>query len=108
MTAISESDCVLAVGTRLNPFGTLPQYGFNYFPENATLIQVDRDHRRLGLTKRADIEVCGDARLFLQELLARSKADAPACLSNKDERMAAIKGHMRNLKTQKKQRWISI
>merc|ERR1719263_1094602 len=83
MNAIGKADCILAIGSRLNPFGTLPQYGMSYWPEDATLIQVDRDPKRLGLTKRADIEVCGDARLFAQEMLNRLKAKDPkdvACL----------------------------
>ena len=32
MHAISEADCVIALGTRLGPFGTNPQYGFDYWP----------------------------------------------------------------------------
>ena len=96
MNAINKADVVVAIGTRLNPFGTLPQYGMNYWPEEATLIQVDKDPKRLGLTKRADIEVCGDARLFAQEMLARLKAKTPAdveCLKSgqKDSRLAGLK-----------------
>ena len=57
MRALKEADVVLAVGTRLNPFGTNPQYGMDYWPAEAKLVQVERDSRRLGLTKRADVEV---------------------------------------------------
>merc|ERR1719242_48532 len=49
MTSINQADVVLALGTRLSPFGTLPQYGFDYFPKNAKVIQVEADQRRIGL-----------------------------------------------------------
>ena len=51
MKVISEADVVLALGTRLGPFGSLPQYGFDYWPKDAKIIQVDIAPRRLGLTK---------------------------------------------------------
>lgn len=40
MEIISEADVVLALGTRLGPFGSLPQYDFDYWPKNAKIIQV--------------------------------------------------------------------
>ena len=40
MKTINEADVVIALGTRLSPFGTLPQYGFDYWPKNAKIIQV--------------------------------------------------------------------
>ena len=63
MKVISEADVVLALGTRLGPFGSLPQYNFDYWPKSAKIIQVDIAHRRLGLTKDIDIGICGDAKL---------------------------------------------
>ena len=57
----ASSDVVLALGTRLGPFGTLPQYGIEYWPKNARIIQVDSDHRMLGLVKPITVGVCGDA-----------------------------------------------
>ena len=51
MKVISEADVVLALGTRLGPFGSLPQYSFDYWPKDAKIIQVDIAARRLGLTK---------------------------------------------------------
>jgi sulfoacetaldehyde acetyltransferase len=75
MTLISEADVVLALGTRINPFGTLPQHGLDYWPTDATIIQVDADHRTLGLTKKVQLGICGDAKataeLLLQVLAAR-------------------------------------
>ncbi len=35
-----QADVVLAIGTRLGPFGALPQYGFDYWPKDAKIIQV--------------------------------------------------------------------
>ena len=41
MKLIAKADVVLALGTRLGPFGTLPQHGLDYWPKNAKIIQVD-------------------------------------------------------------------
>jgi len=95
MRAVEKADLVLAVGTRLNPFGTNPQYGMDYWPHDAKLIQVERDPKRLGLTKRADVEVCGDARLFLREMLKRSHEFESAggsmiSAANKAERVQGV------------------
>ncbi len=51
MKLLAQADVVLALGTRLGPFGTLPQYGIEYWPKNAKIIQVDADHRMLGLVR---------------------------------------------------------
>jgi sulfoacetaldehyde acetyltransferase len=51
MELISKADVVLALGTRLNPFSTLPGYGMDYWPKNASIIQVDMNSDRIGLTK---------------------------------------------------------
>ena len=46
----AKADVVLALGTRLNPFSTLPGYGIDYWPKDAKLIQMDinadREERR--------------------------------------------------------------
>ena len=47
MELISEADVVLCLGTRLNPFSTLPGYGINYWPNDAKLIQVDINADRI-------------------------------------------------------------
>jgi len=74
MKLISRADVVLALGTRLGPFGTLPQHGLDYWPQNAKIIQIDADHRTLGLVKKASLAICGDAKLAASELLKRLKA----------------------------------
>merc|ERR1712086_319632 len=52
MELIAKADVVLALGTRLNPFSTLPGYGIDYWPKNAKIIQVDMNSDRIGLTKK--------------------------------------------------------
>ncbi len=69
MELISKADVVLALGTRLNPFSTLPGYGIDYWPKNAKIIQVDMNSDRIGLTKKVTVGICGDAKLVAQQLL---------------------------------------
>ncbi|MBU6211396.1 MAG: sulfoacetaldehyde acetyltransferase [Gammaproteobacteria bacterium] len=69
MELISEADVVLALGTRLNPFSTLPGYGLDYWPKSASLIQVDINSDRIGLTKPVAVAICGDAKSVAAQLL---------------------------------------
>ena len=69
MELIAKADVVLALGTRLNPFSTLPGYGIDYWPKNAKIIQVDMNPDRIGLTKKVTVGICGDAKLVAQQLL---------------------------------------
>jgi len=71
MELIAKADVVLALGTRLNPFSTLPGYGIDYWPKNAKIIQVDMNSDRIGLTKKVTIGICGDAKLVAQQLLGK-------------------------------------
>ena len=71
MELISKADVVLALGTRLNPFSTLPGYGIDYWPKKAKIIQVDINPDRIGLTKPVTVGVCGDAKLVARGILAR-------------------------------------
>ena len=71
MKVIAKADVVLALGSRLGPFGTLPQHGLDYWPKNAKIVQVDADPRMLGLVKKVSIGICGDARLAAVVLLER-------------------------------------
>ena len=59
MELIKEADVVLCLGTRLNPFSTLPGYGMEYWPADAKIIQVDINPDRIGLTKEG---LCRDHR----------------------------------------------
>jgi sulfoacetaldehyde acetyltransferase len=76
MKLIARADVVLALGSRLGPFGTLPQHGLDYWPANAKIIQVDTDTRMLGLVKKISVGICGDAKAAAVELLQRVKAQA--------------------------------
>ncbi len=71
MELISKADVVLALGTRLNPFSTLPGYGIDYWPKKAKIIQVDMNSDRIGLTKKVTVGICGDAKLVAQQLLSK-------------------------------------
>ncbi len=76
MELISKADVVLALGTRLNPFSTLPGYGIDYWPKNAKIIQVDMNSDRIGLTKKVTVGICGDAKLVAQQLLNKLSKNA--------------------------------
>ena len=79
MELISKADVVLALGTRLNPFSTLPGYGIDYWPKKAKLIQVDINGDRIGLTKPVAVAIEADAKLTAEQLLdALPDADAKA------------------------------
>ncbi len=73
MKLMSKADVVLALGSRLGPFGTLPQHGLDYWPKEAKIVQVDADHRMLGLVRPISVGVCGDAKLAAEEILRRLK-----------------------------------
>jgi len=91
MKLIAQADVVLALGTRLGPFGTLPQHGIDYWPRKAKIIQVDSDHRMLGLVKQISVGVCGDAKAAAKAILHRLGNREMACRANADERLAEIK-----------------
>ncbi|MGC2029989.1 MAG: sulfoacetaldehyde acetyltransferase [Steroidobacteraceae bacterium] len=76
MELIAEADVVLALGTRLNPFSTLPCYGLDYWPKSAAVIQVDINADRIGLTKPVTVPICGDAKLVAAQLLSQLSAKA--------------------------------
>ena len=69
MELIAKADVVLALGTRLNPFSTLPGYGIDYWPASANIIQVDINPDRIGLTKRVTVGICGDAKQVAAQIL---------------------------------------
>ena len=76
MNLIAQADVVLALGTRLNPFSTLPGYGVDYWPKDAKIIQIDINADRIGLTKPVTVGIVGDAKETAQSLLANLSADA--------------------------------
>ena len=88
MQLIAKADVVLALGTRLNPFSTLPGYGIDYWPKKANIIQVDMNSDRIGLTKKVTVGICGDAKLVAQQLLAKLSKSAGD--SDREKRKALI------------------
>ena len=88
MELISKADVVLCLGTRLNPFSTLPGYGIDYWPKEAKIIQVDINPDRIGLTKKVSVGIIGDAKHVANSLLERLSDSAGD--SSRTERKAAI------------------
>ena len=88
MELISKADVVLALGTRLNPFSTLPGYGIDYWPKNAKIIQVDMNPDRIGLTKKVTVGICGDAKMVATQLLTKLSSNAGDI--NREERKNTI------------------
>lgn len=76
MELIAKADVVLALGTRLNPFSTLPGYGIDYWPKDARIIQVDINPDRIGLTKKITVGICGDAKQVARQILDQLGANA--------------------------------
>ena len=88
MEIISKADVVLALGTRLNPFSTLPGYGIDYWPKQASIIQVDINSDRIGLAKKITVGICGDAKLVTQQILEQLSSSAGD--KGREERRALI------------------
>ncbi|MGH1360836.1 MAG: sulfoacetaldehyde acetyltransferase [Burkholderiaceae bacterium] len=90
MKLISKADVVIALGSRMGPFGTLPQHGLEYWPADAKIIQVEADHTNLGLVKKISVGICGDAKAAAKDLVARLDGKTLACDANKEERAGQI------------------
>ena len=88
MDLIARADVVLCLGTRLNPFSTLPGYGIDYWPKNAKIIQVDINPDRIGLTKKVSVGIVGDAKKVAVSLLERLSDNAGD--HGREERKARI------------------
>ncbi len=88
MELIARADVVLALGTRLNPFSTLPGYGIDYWPKDARIIQVDINADRIGLTKKVTVGICGDAGQVARQILAQLAPTAGD--TDREARKAAI------------------
>ena len=92
MKIIAKADVVLALGTRLGPFGTLPQHGLDYWPKNAKIIQVDSDHRMLGLVKQISVGIVRRCQGGGEGAAPTGSPTATlAARRNADERMKTIK-----------------
>ena len=90
MKLISQADVVVALGSRLGPFGTLPQHGMDYWPKNAKIIQIDADNKMLGLVKKISVGICGDAKEAAIALTKRLAGRTLASDATKAERAKTI------------------
>lgn len=90
MKLISRADVVIALGSRLGPFGTLPQHGMDYWPKTAKIIQIDADHKMLGLVKKISVGICGDAKAAAVALTQRLAGRTLACDATRDARATDI------------------
>ncbi|MEL6278551.1 MAG: sulfoacetaldehyde acetyltransferase [Pseudomonadota bacterium] len=88
MELIAKADVVLALGTRLNPFSTLPGYGIDYWPKDAKIIQVDINADRIGLTKKVTVGIQADAKATAEQILEQLSPGAGD--AGRDDRKALI------------------
>ncbi|CAK6473276.1 sulfoacetaldehyde acetyltransferase [Peribacillus simplex] len=96
MNTLKKADVILAVGTRLSVFGTLPCYDIDYFPKDAQIIQIDINPRQIARTHPVEVGIIGDAREASHEILKRLKANKPN-LKQEKKRMVEV--------TNEKQKW---
>jgi sulfoacetaldehyde acetyltransferase len=90
MKLIAQADVVIALGSRMGPFGTLPQHGMDYWPKEAKIIQVEADHTNLGLVKKISVGIAGDAKAVAKELNRQLANLSLACDATKTERAVKI------------------
>jgi len=90
MKLISRADVVLALGTRLGPFGTLPQHDMDYWPTDAKIIQIDADQKMLGLVKKISVGICGDAGAAAQALTKRLEKRDLKSDSTREDRLMQV------------------
>ncbi|TVT68354.1 MAG: sulfoacetaldehyde acetyltransferase [Denitromonas halophila] len=90
MKLMAQADVVIALGSRLGPFGTLPQHGMDYWPKQAKIIQIDADNKMLGLVKKISVGICGDAKASAIALSTRLAGKDLVCDANRAERAAII------------------
>lgn len=91
MKLIAQADVVIALGSRMGPFGTLPQHGLDYWPKDAKIIQVEADHTNLGLVKKITVGICGDAKATAKALSAHLEGKTLVCDATKAARAQTIK-----------------
>jgi sulfoacetaldehyde acetyltransferase len=93
MNTIKDADVLLAIGTRLSVFGTLPCYDIDYFPKQAKIIQVDINPRNIARTHPIEVGIIGDARAASREIFKRLEGKLPEARRNKQRlsEIAAVK-----------------
>ncbi len=91
MKLIAQADVVIALGSRMGPFGTLPQHGMDYWPKDAKIIQVEADHTNLGLVKKIHVGIHGDAKAAAKAITRRLDGRKLTCDATKAARAKTIK-----------------
>src|SRR5574340_21510 len=77
MKLIAEADVLVALGTRLNTFGTNPQYDFDYFPRNAKLIHNSINPLEIGALRPLEVGLVGDCKAVVEQLLRATEGRQP-------------------------------
>ena len=90
MKLIAQADVVIALGSRMGPFGTLPQHGMDYWPKDAKIIQVEADHTNLGLVKKITVGIHGDAKAAAKAIVARLEGRKLSSDASKADRAKTI------------------
>ncbi|MBS3975415.1 MAG: sulfoacetaldehyde acetyltransferase [Syntrophomonadaceae bacterium] len=70
MHSVREADVILAIGTRLSVFGTLPQYDITYFTGAQKIVQIDINPKQIGRRHPVEVGIVGDAKIAAQKLLS--------------------------------------
>src|SRR5699024_131918 len=89
MYSLEEADVVLAIGTRLSQFGTLPCYDIDYFPTQAKIIQIDVNPRQIGRTHPVEVGIIGDAKEASEEIYRQLQTALPSPQKD-NKRMQAV------------------
>jgi sulfoacetaldehyde acetyltransferase len=90
MKLIAQADVVVALGSRMGPFGTLPQHGLDYWPKEAKIIQIEADHTNLGLVKKISVGIAGDAKAAAVAIAKRLEGKSLACDATKTARAKTV------------------
>src|SRR5690625_6489187 len=62
----------------------------DYWPQDAKIIQVDADHKVLGLVKKISVGVCGDVKAFSKTITERLSSETLASDGSKEQRAKKI------------------
>lgn len=69
MRLLFEADVVVVLGSRLNSFGTNPQYDFDYFPQHAKVIHNSINPIEIGALRPISVGLVGDCGAVVEQLL---------------------------------------
>jgi len=91
MKVIADADVVLALGTRLNAFGTNPHYDTDYWPHSAKFIHNDLDPLQVGRNRPIAAGLPGDAGEVVRQLLAAlGPMDSKTSAARLEQRVADL------------------